>query len=100
MQTHQNVTNHGHVIKQTDILEGTGNALMVDGLLTAAGQIFTIQEETAGSGFVHTGQHIEHGGLTGTVGSNQTIQLFFMDLQVQSLHGLQTAEGNTQVLGS
>ena len=43
MQTNHNITNHRHIVKQADVLESTGNALMIDNFLTLAGQILAIE---------------------------------------------------------
>ena len=83
MQTYHYVANNGHIVEQTDILEGARNALMVDLFLRKAGQLLTIQIKSAGCGFINAGQQIENGGFTSAIGANQPIKLFFPYIQVQ-----------------
>ena len=97
MKTNHNIPDHRHVIKQADVLEGTGNTLMVNGLLALTGQVLTIEVEVAGSRLVNTGDHIEHRGLAGAIRTNKAIKLFFLDLQIEILHSLQAAEGDAEI---
>ena len=41
---------------------------------------------------LNVGEQVEHGGLTGTVGADQTGDLVAADHQVEAVHGGQTAD--------
>ena len=97
MQRHLYIVQNRHVIEQTDVLEGTGHAGLADQVRALAGDILAVQDDIAFGGGIHTGEHVEYGGLTGAVGADQTVQMTFLDFQVKLCNRLQAAEGNAQV---
>ena len=97
MQADLHVVQNAHLVEQTDVLEGTGDALLVDLGRLLAGDVLTVQDDVALGGTIHTGEHVEHRGLAGAVGTDEAVELAFFHLHVQLGHSLQTAEGDAQV---
>ena len=95
MHTHLHIVLRGHICKQADILECTGDAHTghLAGLHTLCVDAFE-QHRTAGR-LINTGQQIENGGLTGTVGTDQTGNLGRANGDVKAIHRRQTAKVNT-----
>ena len=88
---------YGQVVKQANILEGTGDTRPIH---LRGGHIVgipAIQQNCAVSGLVNLGQQIENRGLTSTVGADETGNLRAADHEVEIVHGLQAAEGNAQI---
>ncbi len=56
-----------------------------------------IDQDGAAGGLVNVGEQVEHGGLTGTVGADQTGDLVAADHQVEAVHGGQAAEVDAQL---
>ena len=99
VESHHDVAYHSHVVEQTDVLEGTGDALVVDLVLGQALQLLAVQVEGTGGGLVDPRQEVEDRGLTRAVGADETVDLILFDADIDVLGGLQTTEGDTQVLG-
>ena len=97
MKTYHNVTDNRHIIEKTDILEGTGNAQLVDLVDGHTLDVDAVDENGAAGGLVHTGQQVEDGGLTGTVGADEAGNLGGADGDVEAVNSSQTAEVDTKV---
>ena len=82
MKADHNVTNNGHVVEKTDILEGSCYTFVIDCLLGFAGKVLAIEVKLAGSRLVNTGDHIKDRCLAGTVRSHKTVELLFLDFKV------------------
>ena len=97
VQAHLDVIDDAQFLEQADVLEGTGHAHAVDLIGLFAGGGHTIDQDGAAGGLVDVGQQVEHGGLTGTVGADQTGDFVAADHQVEAIHGGQTAEVDAQL---
>ena len=97
VQAHLDVIDHVQFLEQADVLEGTGHAHAVDLIGLFAGGGHTIDQDGAAGGLVDVGQQVEHGGLTGTVGADQTGDLVAADHQVEAVHSGQAAEVDAQL---
>ncbi len=79
MATHHHVLQHRHLVKQTDVLEGAGDA--------CGGHSFDLLREVRciGNGKfaavcrVQPGDQVETGGFTRAVRANQTVNFAFVD---------------------
>ena len=92
VHTHLDIVQSGHLSEQTDILEGSGNTQPVDlGCIHALG-IHTVNEDRATGGLINRGQQVKDGGLTGTVGTDQTGNLGGADGDVETVDSSQTTE--------
>ena len=90
-----------HVVQlreQTDVLEGTGHALLGDFMLGKAGNVLPVQQHLAAGGLVDTGNNVEEGGLARAVGADDAGDGALPDVQAHVLHGLDTAEVDGNVL--
>ena len=96
VEAHLDVVDDGQVLEQADILEGAGHAHPVDLIGLFAGGGHPIDEDGAAGGLVNVGEQVEHGGLTGTVGADQTGDLVAADHQVEAVHSGQAAEVDAQ----
>ena len=74
-----------------------GGMLALIGLFHLAGGMvaddaLTVEGHAAVGGRVHTGDHVEGGGLTGAVGADQGHDLALVDVQIQVIDGHHAAE--------
>ena len=95
---HLDVFDNGHIREQADILEGAGNAGLHELVNLFAVQRDAVQQDGSLRGDIHAGEQVEHGGFPGAVGADEAHQLPGADGKVEILHGVQTAEGNAQML--
>ena len=89
----------GELLEQADVLEGSGDAGTHDLIGLLAVHPGSVQPELAFGGRVHAGQQVEHRGLAGTVGADQTDEFAFVDGHVEVGYGLQTTEGDAEMFG-
>ena len=81
-----------HVGEQADVLEGAGNARLGDLVHRARLVRLAAELEAAGVGRVEAGQHVEEGGLAGSVGADQAVDLAALDRDADVRQRLQAAE--------
>ena len=96
MQAYLDVVDDAQFLEQTDVLEGTGHTHAVDLIGLFARRRHAVDQDGAPGGLVNVGEQVEHGGLTGTVGADQTGDLVAADHQVEAVHGGQAAEVDAQ----
>ena len=91
------IVNDRNILKQTNILEGTGNAHAgrLIGLFADDGAAF--QLDGAGRGLINIGEHVEHCRLARAVRADQSDDLALVDRKINALNCFQTAEGNAEV---
>ena len=71
VQADLDVILHGEVLEQPDVLEGSGNAHLIELIGLFARRVLPIQQDGAPGGMVYVGEQVEHGGLACTVGADQ-----------------------------
>ena len=99
VQADLHVILHAHFVEQADILEGTGNARLVDLNGVHARGILAVDQDGAGGGLIHLGDQVEDRGLASAVGADQAGDLRTADDHVEVVYGLQAAEFHTQMPG-
>ena len=68
-------------MKQTDILKCSCNTCLADlNRMQLSGDVLPVQQDTSGIRLVYTGQQIEYRRFTGSVRSDQAVQLTFLEL--------------------
>ena len=97
MQAYLDVVDDAQFLEQTDVLEGTGHTHAVDLIGLFARRRHAVDQDGSAGGLVNVGEQVEHGGLTGTVGADQTGDLVAADHQVEAVHGGQAAEVDAQL---
>ena len=97
MHAHLHVIQGRHIRKQADILEGTGNAQLVDLMGGHALGIDAVDQNGAAGGLVHRGQQVEDGGLACAVGADEAGNLGGSNGNVESIHRRQAAKVNAQI---
>ena len=97
VHTHLHIVQRGHVGKQADILEGTGNAQTVDLVGGHSLDIDAVNQHGAPGGLVHAGEQVENGGLARAVGADQAGNLGRANGDIEAVHGGQAAEVNAEV---
>ena len=97
VQAHLDVVDDAQFLEQTDVLEGTGHTHAVDLIGLFARRRHAVDQDGAAGGLVNVGEQVEHGGLTGTVGADQTGDLVAADHQVEAVHSGQAAEVDAQL---
>ena len=90
---------HAQVVKQADVLEGAGDARLVDLHCVHVVGVHSVQQNGASGGLVHLGQQVEHCGLARAVGTDQAGDLSAADGHVELVDGGEAAEVDAQVLG-
>ena len=98
VQPRLDVVQHRKLLEQTDILKGTGNAVLVDfnGLMSC--NIFSVQPDKSLVRLIDAGQKIEYRRLPRAVGADQPVQLPFLDLKVEIIHSTEAAKGDRQII--
>ena len=88
---------HREVVKQADVLKGTGNARPVhlDGVHAVG--VLAVQEDSAPCGLIDLGEQVEHSGLARAVGADQARDLRAADGHIKLVDGGESAEINAQV---
>ena len=97
MQTDLDVVQNGHIRKQTDILEGSGNAQLVDLVYRHSLDVDAVDQHGAAGGLIDAGEQIENGGLARAVGADQAGNFGGADGNVEAVHSRQAAEVDAQV---
>ena len=97
VHTHLHIVQHGHIRKQADILESTGNAQLIDLVDRHALDINAVDQNTAPGGLIDAGEQVEDGGLARAVGADEAGNLGWADGDIEVIHGGQSAEVNAQV---
>ena len=97
VEAHLHVVLHGEVVKETDVLEGPGDAHAADLGRGLAGGVRPVQQDGPPGGLVHLGQQVEDSGLSGPVGADEAGDLGAADGQVELVHRPQAAEVHSQV---
>ncbi len=97
MQTYHYVSDYRHIVEKTDVLEGAGNALVVDFFLAVAAKLLSVKVEGARGGKIYAGEHIEDGCLARSVRAYQSVKLLFLNFKIKVLYRLQTAEGDAEI---
>ena len=116
MPRHQHVFQHGHVLEQTDVLEGARHAHLGDFIRRVGDEVVVLADVRAGvelahfaggmtlrndlaaqldatvGGRVHAGDDIERGGLARTVGADQGNGLALVYVHAEAVHGHHAAE--------
>ena len=98
MKSRLYVVENAHVLEQADILEGSCDTSLVDSYRRLSGDVFAVQEDSSRRRLVHSGQHVEHGGFSGAVRSDKTVELPPADSHVQTVYRAQTSELYREVL--
>ena len=94
MQPYFYIVYHRQILEQSNILEGSCNSCLIDfdGLFT--GNILSIQRNNTLCGLIYTCQKVEYGGLTCTVGTDQSVQGTFFNLNIEIIYRTKSAERN------
>ena len=78
------IVQHGQILKQTDVLEGPGDSGLVYFRGFLAGNVDSRQLNASRVRLIYACQQIENSGLTGSVGTDETVKLslFYADLKI------------------
>ena len=98
MQSYFNVVKNRHFFKQTDILESSRNTGLVDLYCALSCDILSIKFDNTFCWFVYTCKKVENCCLTGTIRSDQSIELTFFDRYIKSVNCAKTAELDSQMI--
>jgi hypothetical protein len=71
---HTDIVQHRKVGEDADVLEGAANAALRDEMRLKARYVLAAQGDAASRRLIQTGDHVEHGCLTGAIGSDKTHQ--------------------------
>ena len=86
-----------HAQERAHDLEGAADAGLAELMRLAAGHLAPVEQNFAGTGPQESVQQVEHRGLAGAVGADDSKDLVSSQLEADFLHGLQSAEGARQV---
>ena len=78
VKTCLHIVQHRQILKQTDVLEGPGNAGLVYFRGFPAGNVDSCQLNASCIRLIYACQQIENSGLTGSVGTDETVKLSFL----------------------
>ena len=88
-----------HLVEEADVLEGAGDAHLVDLHHAEARRVVAVDQDGATRGCVDVGQQVEDGGLAGAVGPDEARDLRAAHGDVEVVDGSQAAEVDAKVLG-
>ena len=97
VKAHFYIVQNSQVIEQTNVLEGSCNTMLVDINGFLAGNILSVQQNITICGLIYTCQQVEYGCFSGTVRSNESVELSLLNIQVEIIYCTQSAEGNAQI---
>ena len=86
VKTCLHIVQHRQILKQTDVLEGPGNAGLVYFRGFPAGNVDSCQLNASRIRLIYACQQIENSGLTGSVGTDEAVKLslFYADLKLST----------------
>ena len=96
MRAQQDVLFHRELRKDADILESAGDAEVRDAVCRAPNQLLAKQADGANLRPEYARDQVEHGGLAGSVRTDQADDLALHDLDVELVHRGQPAEPMAQ----
>ena len=99
MEPHQDVVDDAHILEQTDILEGAGDAHAAELGGGFPGGADPVQEDVAPGGLVDVGEQVEDRGLSRAVGTDEAGDLRPPDGDLKFVDGGEAAEVDAQVVG-
>ena len=98
MKSDLNIVKNRHILKQANVLESTRDTGFVDLDRTLSCDILSVKLDDTFCRFVYTCKKVENCCFTGTVRSDQTIQLTFFDGYIKSVNCTKTAELDSQMI--
>ena len=97
VKSHFYIVQNAHLCKKTNVLESPGHALLADLRRFLSHQAFSIEKNRAVCRPVHTGQHVEGCGFSGSVGADEAHQSAFVNRHIQSVYCPESSKGDSEV---
>ncbi len=85
-------------MKQTNVLEGSRNAVMVDFHGFMAGDVFSVQTDDPFIRRVNAGQEVEDRCFSGAVRADQAMQLSLFNTDMEIIYGAQATERDAEII--
>ena len=95
MKTNLYIVKHAQLLEQTDILEGSRDACLIDLDCLVTGNVLSIQQNPSAIRLVHARQKVENSRFTSAVRSDQAVELSFFYRDAEIIDRFQTAKRNT-----
>ena len=95
---YSHVVQNRNILKQANVLEGTGNSAAGHIVGLFADDAFPLELNGAFRGLIYLRQQVKYGRLTGAVRADQTHDLIFFQLEIDIFQGAQAAKRNSQML--
>jgi hypothetical protein len=97
VRSNQHVVDDGHSLERAVVLEGAQDAAGGDAVRRQAEDRLAGEAHLAAGGGIRAGDEVEGGALAGAVRPDHAEDLAFAHLEVEAVHGEQTAEALGQV---
>ena len=97
VQSDLDVVDDGHLVEEADILEGTGDAVLVDLRRLVSGDVLAVELNDSRRRLVDACQHVEDGRLAGAVRPDEAVELALLYMQLKIIDGQKTTEADTQI---
>jgi len=97
METDQHVFQHGKAAEKDILLENPGYTPLCSPVRWKPGNILALEDYLASGRQEAASNHIEGGGLAGTIGANQPQYHSRLNIQVKVSNGCQTAKALGQI---
>ena len=81
MTTDQNVLQDCRLHEKVGLLEGTDQAFLGHLVGVQAGDALSLEKDATRGRGIETGQEVEHGGLPGPIGADETVNLPLFNIQ-------------------
>ena len=92
------IVKNRHILEKTDILESSCDSGLVDLDGAFSCNVLAVQFNDSLCWLVYACEKVEHRCLTGTVGSDQSIELSFFNGHVKAVNSTKTAELDRQII--
>ena len=92
MHAHHDIFHRGHVLEQTDVLIGPGDASLCHTVRRITRNIMAIEQDLSLLRGVKTGDAVEEGGLPGAIGANDAVDGGCFDVQINIGNGREAAK--------
>ena len=92
------VVEDGELWGQSDVLEGSADAKLIDAVGWPGGDAFAIERDGAGGGGIDAGDEIERGGFASAVGADEGNELAGVERETEASQGGEATELNGEIV--
>ena len=92
------IVKNRHILEKTDVLEGSCDSGLVDLNSAFSCDVLAVKFDDSFCWFVYTCEEVEYSCLTGSVRSDEALELSFLNGNVKAVNSTKTAELDRQII--